>query len=182
METQFDHKVYDLPLIEANQQDFINQCNGLHTLFQQIYDTSDSTWTHRRYNIFTLSSTSELFYYLWKNINFCIRNYIGDERPLWMTGWLNYHNNQEILDWHNHVNSVAHGYVSIDPKNTITEFENYQIINKPGRLYIGPSQLRHRVTALEPFDGHRITIAFDVDDRPNIVKAEERIFADIPVY
>jgi hypothetical protein len=43
-----------------------------------------------------------------------------------------------------------------------TEFEDYKIKNKIGNIYIGPPYKKHRVNILKPFNGQRITIAFDV--------------------
>jgi hypothetical protein len=55
-----------------------------------------------------------------------------------------------------------HGYISIDPKNTNTEFEGYSIENRPGQIYIGSAFTRHRVVNKERFDGKRITLGFDL--------------------
>jgi hypothetical protein len=69
-----------------------------------------------------------------------------------------------MLKWHNHGDGICHGYISVDPKNTNTRFEEYSIKNEIGRLYIGPSYKFHEVVINEPFDTPRITIAFGVMD------------------
>jgi hypothetical protein len=96
-----------------------------------------------------------------------VRDYVEDDRPLWMESWMKYHIPDEVLDWHRHDSKFTiHGYLSIDPKNTVTEFKTFSIENKPGNLYLGISgkDMMHRVVVKEPYEGYRITIAFDVID------------------
>ena len=80
---------------------------------------------------------------------------------MWMQAWLNYHNHNQVLGWHNH-DWDYHGYISIDPKNTITEFRDYKIENKVGQIYFGPGQREHRVVCLDEFSDTRLTIGFDI--------------------
>jgi hypothetical protein len=180
-----DYQTYNLKTVEENVDIFIDQCNQLYKIIQEN-DIKDTTWQYKEYNLFSLSSSSEAFWFLWKNIQVCIRKTIGDDRPAWMTGWLNYHKYDEVLDWHNHLGSKYHGYISIDPKVTKTMFESddckYEIENLPGLLYIGPSARLHKVEALEPFEGHRITIAFDVTTEKDVFSAKAKEFNWIPVY
>lgn len=180
-----DYQTFDLKVVEENKNIFVDQCNQLHSIVQEM-GINDSTWQYKEYNIFSLSSSSEAFWFLWKNIQVCLRKYIGDDRPAWMTGWLNYHTYDQVLDWHNHLGSQYHGYVSIDPKLTKTIFkkdeDSYEIANLPGLLYIGPSARLHKVEALEYFEGHRITIAFDATTDKDVFSAKEKEFNWIPVY
>ena len=53
-------------------------------------------------------------------------------------------------------------YISIDPKNTITEFEKWKVHNKIGQIYIGEGGHQHRVIVNEPYEGYRITIGLDI--------------------
>ena len=76
----------------------------------------------------------------------------------------------EVLKRHNHPDCLFHGYISIDPKDTETEFEDYTITNETGNLYIGDAGVMHQVNVLYPFKGKRITIAFDVEDEHNFKK------------
>ena len=80
---------------------------------------------------------------------------------MWMQAWLNYHNHDQVLGWHNH-DWDYHGYISIDPKNTVTEFRDYKIENKVGQIYFGLGQREHRVVCLDEFSDTRLTIGFDV--------------------
>ena len=95
-----------------------------------------------------------------------VRGYLRNHKQLWMQSWMNFHKANEVLDWHNHY-SPYHGYVSIEPHNTTTVFEGYKIKNQIGRIYIGPGDRHHKVRVDEEFDTPRITLGFDVTDRPN---------------
>ena len=177
-----EQKLFQIDLIKNNQQLYINQCEELHKAIIRTYGEIDTTKAYWKYNIFNVSCSSVAFYRLWKELNVKIREYIGDDRPLWMTGWLNYHPQDQVLDWHNHKLSVCHGYVSIDPKNTVTEFEDFAVENTVGQLYIGPGERMHRVVVKEPYEGNRITIAFDVSDRPNEDHINSNFYSFIPVF
>tara|TARA_R110000803_G_scaffold56738_3_gene114132 strand:- start:860 stop:1408 length:549 start_codon:yes stop_codon:yes gene_type:complete len=180
-----DYKTWELETVSKNQQVYVDQCNKLHKalLDQGITDT---TWEYTKYNIFSLASSSEAFWFLWKNVQACVREYLGTDQPAWMTGWLNYHDNDNLLDWHNHLGSNHHGYISIDPKETKTlfkkPFENYEIENKTGLMYLGPSARLHKVESLSKFTGTRITIAFDVSIQKDVFNAGTQQYNWIPVY
>ena len=58
----------------------------------------------------------------------------------------------------------------------------YEIQNCLGLLYIGPSARLHKVEAIEPFEGHRITIGFDITTQKDIFSAKAKEFNWIPVY
>jgi hypothetical protein len=73
----------------------------------------------------------------------------------------------EVLDWHDHSCCSAHGYVSINPHNTKTVFEDFEVDNEVGKLYIGKPYMKHKVVIEEEFDSPRITIAFDVINLDN---------------
>lgn len=181
-----DYVLFDLPLISENQQIYIDQCNELHKVLTEKLESKDSTWDYAKYNIFALASTSEPFWWLWKNLQNIIRGSIKTEDPAWMSGWLNFHDTDSVLDWHNHLGSTYHGYISIDPKNTNTIFDTgearYSIENKAGQIYIGPSARLHKVEVNEPFEGKRITIGFDITLEKNVISANENEFNWMPIY
>ena len=60
---------------------------------------------------------------------------MGDDRPLWIQSWLNYHKGKEVekeLPMHSHKENY-HGYISISPQDTSTIFRNgLKIDNKIG--------------------------------------------------
>lgn len=165
-----NYKVWDIEFVEANKDLFVEQSFMFHKAIQQAVNDEDTTRSYRKYNIFQITGGSLGFYVLFKNVTQNIRDYVGDDRPLWMSGWLNFHKSSEVLDWHDHYGSLCHGYLSIDPKNTTTKFEDYDIENKVGRMYLGPSERLHKVVVNEPYEGHRITLGFDVsDDTDNLL-------------
>jgi len=158
----------NLPYIKKNHNHFIEYANLAHKRFNFAYgnktnfNQNSSTWFYRYYNITCLTIGSEFYYKLFYDLQTLIRKISNHKKPLWYQSWLNFHKPSEVLDWHNHSECLFHGYISIDPKETETEFENYKIKNEIGNVYIGNGQLKHKVNVLKPFEGYRITIAFDV--------------------
>lgn len=150
-----DYKVYNFDYIKDNQTEIIMQCDMLKKLHN-----FDMTKKYYEYNIFSLSAGSIQFYEVYKFLSHIIRENIGNQKA-WIQSWLNYHTESEVLDWHDH-HWEYHGYISIDPKDTTTEFENYSIENRVGKIYYGPGYRKHRVKVNTPYSGHRITIGFDV--------------------
>lgn len=142
------------------QQTFVDQCLEI----QSLLNGADTTKSYATYNIFSMSAGSIYFYNLFEELRNIIRTELPTG-PLWMQAWVNIHNQENVLDWHNHC-WPYHGYISIDPKNTETEFESYIIQNKPGQIYFGPGNRMHRVRVVDPYDGKRITIGYDVTNDP----------------
>jgi hypothetical protein len=127
-----------------------------------IFDTSLKYGSYTQYNIFGATSPSAHMYQLFKEIRDMVRAQEPTGR-LWIQSWINHHYENELLEWHNH-SATWHGYVSIQPWNTVTEFDNFVIENKVGQIYFGPGGLRHRVVTKDntPFEDKRITVAFDI--------------------
>ena len=167
-----DYKLYQSKLIKNNYQSFINDCTLSHYYLKKEYST-DSTWNYDKYNIFSITSCSVLFYNLYKELNYHIRSFIGNNQPLWIQSWLNYHEGKEVekqLPPHGHPWDY-HGYISIEPQNTTTIFhKGYEIQNKVGQIYIGKGNgqnnenpdLTHYVKINKPYNGIRITVGFDI--------------------
>lgn len=149
-------------IILDNQKKFIDLMHFAAYKIEKLFETKDYTWTYPKYNIFCLTATNKLMYELFNELKKHIREHI-DDRPLWIQSWLNLHKNNEVLDWHNHL-WKWHGYISIDPKNTKTIFEEWEIENKIGQIYFGEGYIKHKVEVVEPYDGYRITLGFDVTD------------------
>lgn len=163
-----DYTLFQSEYIAANQAAIVADLELSFKLFHQMFESipnADSTWSYDRYNIFALTAPSSVMYEVYKEMRNVIRNQLGDTRPLWFEAWINFHRPDQVLDWHTH-NYDYHGYISIDPKKTNTVFENYSIENKIGQIYFGPGHRYHKVEALELFEGHRITIGFDVHCLP----------------
>ena len=163
-----NYKLYQSDLIQNNHKSFVQECWENHATFKKIFVNGDSTWGYHSYNIFTLTSSSMLFYYLFKELNFHIRSFVGNNKPLWMQSWLNFHSSDEVLEKHSHQWNF-HGYISIDPKDTTTIFNDFEIKNKIGQIYIGPGgeEYSHYVKANKPYDGKRITLGFDISYMKN---------------
>ena len=120
---------------------------------------ADPTWTYDRYNVFGLTSPTKVFYDLFKELRGFVYDYTDGD--LWMQSWVNYHNPDQLLQWHNH-DWPIHGYICINPHLTKTVFDGYEIENRIGDVYIGPGNRYHRVEMIEPFYTPRITIGFDI--------------------
>ena len=161
-----DYVLFKSDWVADNMESFVLDSKLAHSRFDYAFSHNNigSTWNYRYYNIFNLTVDSVLFYGLYKQIMKAIRFKVGDDRPLWFQSWLNLHVPGSIkeLSWHNHVGSIYHGYISIDPKNSTTRFDNYAVKNEPGLMYIGPGDRFHEVIIHEPFDTPRVTLAFDI--------------------
>ena len=146
---------------------FVEECHSVHQRFKETWPDKDSTWSYKYYNIFAATSPSPIWYNLYKDLRDIVRDYVKTDKPLWIQSWLNFHEPNEVLDWHNH-HWPYHGYISIDPKGTRTVFEGYEVKNEIGNIYIGPGYRMHKVEVDNPeFNGPRITLGFDVHDNPD---------------
>ena len=129
----------------------------------------DPTWSYHKYNVFGLTSPTQVFYDLYNELRGFVYDYT-DAEFLWMQSWVNYHMPDQVLKWHNHQWPI-HGYISIRPHKTKTVFENYEIKNEIGNVYIGPGNRHHEVQVLEPYDTPRITLGFDITHYAHKVNA-----------
>jgi|TARA_R110001592_G_scaffold130015_1_gene342945 hypothetical protein len=181
-----DYKIYQSSIISKHHNSFLKNCYEAKKLIQTKFNTNDTTWCYNKYNLLSLTSSSVLFYKMYKELNHNTREFIGDDRPLWIQSWLNYHIDDNHLQnslgykkgFHGH-QSCYHGYISIDPQNTITKFRNgLEIENKIGQIYIGPgnkgkklenNSWDHYVDIITPSPSPRITIAFDIITTQNVV-------------
>lgn len=161
-----DYFLHQSKFIEENVEDIKIDLDIAHRLIKEIFPDKDSTWAYGFYNIFAITAPSTNFYKIYKELSQVVRSHLGTDQPLWLEAWLNYHSHDELLQWHSHEYDY-HGYISIDPKQTKTIFEGYEITNKPGQIYFGPGQRFHKVEQIIPFDGIRTTIGFDIHTIPN---------------
>ena len=150
-----DYKIYQSKYIIEHQSEIVKQCHQV----KENYN-GDMTLDYFKYNIFSLTAGYYSFYEIYKELILLVKSQLGNKR-MWMQAWLNYHNHDQVLGWHNH-DWDYHGYISIDPKNTVTEFRDYKIENKVGQIYFGLGQREHRVVCLDEFSDTRLTIGFDV--------------------
>ena len=155
-----DYKIYKSQLIIDNKDEMVRQINQFYLTHQKYFAGRDSTWTYGSYNFFALSSPSMLFRKLFFELKEIIYDYVPDKYK-WMQCWLNYHTPEQVLKWHNH-EWKYHGYISIDPKDTKTVFEDYEIKNEIGNIYIGPGFRQHKVVVDKHYTEPRITLGFDI--------------------
>jgi hypothetical protein len=158
------YKLYQSQYVIDHQEEFVKDLShSAKAMYEYgIFDTSLKYGSYTQYNIFGVSSPSIHMYHLFREIrDIAYENIQG--KKLWLQSWINHHYENELLGWHNH-SSNWHGYVSIQPWNTITEFDDFKIVNKVGQIYLGPGGLRHRVVPTDdmPFPDKRITVAFDI--------------------
>ena len=158
-----DYFIYQSEYIQNNIQNIIAHTQLAHQTFEKLFPDTDSTWSYDRYNIFSLAGPSSVFYNVFKELQSVITQQLGTDNELWIQSWVNYMSYEELdrLDWHGHAFDY-HGYISIDPKNTYTDFKDYRIDNKAGQIYFGPGYRSHKVVALEAYEGNRITLGFDI--------------------
>ena len=150
-----DHKLYKSEVVLGNHRVMIKiLANAVSYL-----GDADPTWTYDRYNLFGLTSPTKVFYDLFKELRGFVYDYTDGD--LWMQSWVNYHNPDQLLQWHNH-DWPIHGYICVNPHLTKTVFDGYEIENRIGDVYIGPGNRYHRVEMIEPFYTPRITIGFDI--------------------
>ena len=153
------YKLYNFDYIKENQSDIIK--TSVHCYNNLTSDgIQDTTWGYYLYNIFSVSSPSLSYWTIYKKLRDIIKENVKEEK-IWMQAWLNYHNYDDVLDWHNHTASY-HGYICIEPQDTTTEFEGWEIKNEVGNIYFGSGNVRHRVVNNSYYTGKRITIGFDI--------------------
>lgn len=172
------YKLYRNEKIIEHQQKLIFDLYEVYDFFKETFPDGDSTWGYKYYNVFAATSPDPLWYEIFQDVKQYIRDYVGHNDPLWMQCWLNMHEPTQVLDWHNH-DFPYHGYISIDPKNTTTEFRDWKIKNSVGNIYIGPGYNDHRVVVNDDYnDGPRITLGMDIITEPEY---RFRQFSFIPI-
>jgi len=143
----------------------VNDLYFVYDFFKDIFPYGDSTEAYPLYNVFCATSPDPVWYQLLQELKLIIRNFAGHNDPLWMQAWLNYHTPETVLGWHGH-DWPIHGYININPFDTETQFEDYTVKNKIGNIYIGPGHRLHKVNVKSNFIEPRLTIGFDVHDKP----------------
>ncbi|MCH1416801.1 MAG: hypothetical protein L7V30_04730, partial [Gammaproteobacteria bacterium] len=91
-----DYKLFQSQYIVDNQQSFIDQCLSVKSSF----GNKDTTWSYNEYNIFSVTAGSVYFYNLFKELRDIVKAEIPN-KMLWIQAWLNVHEQQSLLDWHN---------------------------------------------------------------------------------
>ena len=173
-----DYKIYKSKIIIENHKEFVILCEELDVELREEFSIgvdNSTTWEYNRYGLFNLKQGNKLFDSLKEELIDIIKENYKDE--CWFTSWLNfdtYDTVEHTLKKHFH-ESPLHGYISIDPKNTKTNFpySGFVVDNEIGNIYIGPggggpgndiksNKWKHEVINTSDYEGNRITIAFDV--------------------
>lgn len=185
------YRLYRSSYIAHQQELLVQECRKIHEKFQAAFPSANSTASttvaemakykihdgYSLYNAFSFAAPSIAFMRVYRDLTEAIRAFVP-ERELYMQAWLNYQDPSEVLGWHSHEGYQYHGYIAIDPHDTTTEFEGYEIHNRPGQIYIGRAFLRHRVVNRSAYAGKRITLGFDIIE-PQALTIRNRGF--IPV-
>jgi len=173
-----NYMVWKSELIKEHQQDFIKQLYmGIEKYKQKFnINTDNITWEYDKYNVFSLSSGSPIFYKLYEEVVWVIQEFLTkNSKELeqgWIECWINNHSEDEVLDTHNHLWPI-HGYICIEPQHTKTIFMNddgsewYGIENEVGNIYIGPGHRLHKVINIREYKDKRITLGFDFFQLPH---------------
>ena len=164
--TEFNYQIWNSDVINKHHKELVFSALRAEELFDYRFNkikNKDLTWSYQSYNIWLLTSPSPFWHMLFQDLISVIKAQREWTVPVWMESWINIHRTRQVLDWHTH-HWPIHGYISIDPKNTITEFEGYNIVNNIGQIYIGPGLRLHRVVADEntEFSTTSITVGFDL--------------------
>ena len=153
------YTLYNFDYIKENQQEIIKELKISHDHIVG-FGLSDSTRAYTYYNIFGVSSPSIHMYRIYEKVREIVREQLP-EGMLWIQSWLNFQDYDGVLGWHNH-SAEWHGYISIEPQDTVTEFEDWTIDNECGNIYFGPGLNSHRVVNQRKYSGKRITLGFDI--------------------
>lgn len=127
---------------------------------------STTTWKHAEYNFWTFAQAVDpIFIRVWKELLEVIKENSPTEAEFaWVQSWLNYDTYdtvQDNLSHHGH-NCPLHGYVSVAPGSTKTVFDEWEIENKVGNIYVGLGKWKHHVENTAEYSSPRITIGYDV--------------------
>ena len=161
-----NYQIYKSSTITNHQKQLVSVLDSVRPRIQNMFSNPDLTKIYYMYNTFSLTACDEHWYDLFTDLKLVIRNYLKTKDPLWFQCWVNYHQKDEVLNWHNH-NWDYHGYISLfNTAKTKTEFKDYTIENKDSQIYIGPGYREHKVLVPEKFKGSRITLGFDVVTKP----------------
>lgn len=167
----YNYCLYRSNTILENHKYFLDSSKQAYNSIKELLNNTsgtgtDITYSYKKYNIFSITSDSIFWYRLYEELVSFIEDYLTINNTFmnqgkWMEAWINYHTEDEVLDWHDHSYSL-HGYISINPESTTTLFRDYEIINEIGNIYIGPGMREHKVQVNSPLVSPRVTVGFDV--------------------
>jgi len=159
-------KIYKSKVVLDNHRVMASILANAAEIFEQHKLGDHYTWSYDKYNVFGLTSPTQVFYDLFLELNEIAYEYTG-AKNLWMQSWMNNDPDHDPLQRHRHAWNW-HGYISIRPHKTRTVFDDFILKNEIGNVYIGPGMLYHKVVVDEPYpkDEPRLTIGFDLTEDP----------------
>ncbi|MEC9041043.1 MAG: hypothetical protein VX787_16125 [Pseudomonadota bacterium] len=184
-----DYKTYISKYIKNNKDVIVEGCLYTHEKLKKEFPDTNSTSStnfseykafndhngYQLYNFFQMSAPNIYIFNVYKELLKVINSFTG-HNGLYIQSWINCQSQDQVLNWHRHEGFLYHGYICIDPKDTVTEFEDYVIENEVGLIYIGSGSPRHRVVNNSNYKGKRITLGFDlIEPSNNFVKSRSFI-------
>jgi hypothetical protein len=161
-------KLYKSDTIINNHDRVKKACSSIrNNLSKYLGDNNSTTWKFYNYNFWTHCMLVDpiLFHELWRDLISVIKdNSPADAEYAWVQSWLNYDTYDSVesnLKSHSH-DSPLHGYISIAPQNTKTVFDEWEIINTVGDIYIGMGKWNHHVENIGIYHEDRVSIGYDV--------------------
>jgi hypothetical protein len=173
---QFNYRIYNSSVIVDHHAELIRVAEVAHQRCLANLGAESATDAYNRYNAFTVFGCNPHYHDLYRDLVAVIKDFVPATERMWFESWINWWTPREVLGWHDHFFKY-HGYISIDPKNTFTQFQDYTVENKIGNIYIGPGFRQHRVLVDKRYQGPRLTLGFDINVEP--VETENLSFIPI---
>ena len=165
------YKIYKSQTVIDNHKEFVSDCTSLFKEVGKTLNNYDSTWSYDKYNIFSYASPKKIWTDLYRELRDCAIDFIGNDKDLCYQSWLNFHLEHQLLDWHDH-KWPYHGYISIQPLQSKTVFEDFTVSNEIGNIYIGHGNLQHKVEC-DQVNKPRITLGFDITDQQDHISSNK---------
>jgi hypothetical protein len=163
-------RIYKSTTILENRDRLLNSCeivrDNLVSYLNMEEGDKTTTWKHAEYNFWTHAMLVDpMFIKVWEELLQVIKECAPKEAEYaWVQSWMNFDSYSSVennLPHHAHGCSI-HGYVSIEPQDTKTVFDDWEIHNEVGNIYIGLGKWKHHVENLKEYAGPRATIGYDV--------------------
>jgi hypothetical protein len=122
------------------------------------------------------------FHELYQAIRNEFRKVIGNNDPYYIGAWLNYYEDVDFLDWHNHGSPTLnawHGYFCVNGEGSVVTYrmprhkeEEVDIYNKNNTLILSVTGGDEHIARPWKSDiGPKITIAYDIMPQKNLPEA-----------
>lgn len=163
--TEHGYRIYNSSVIVDHHKDLLSTASVVHQRCLENLNVDNSTSAYNRYNAFSMFGCDPHYYDLYRDFVSVVKDFVPVTDRVWFESWINWWTPKDNLGWHDH-QFLYHGYISIDPKSTVTQFRDYTVENKIGNIYIGPGFREHRVLVDKHYQGPRLTLGFDINVTP----------------